>query len=278
MTLASQRLWMNDANNYDRLYFTHLDGTDYVPTLNYLTFPDKITAIGSAGDVVVVFSADRMWRVTILGGVPDVDEIKTPVGTTYGNALVLTDLGLLFLRDDGLWATDGASPPTKVSRKAFDTLTTPRAVAAYGDTLALMGSEYMYVARRRDGGIYWHGPTSTYTHMDATGGVFYAADANVVYKLFTGDRDAGAVESPKLTIRQELKATAVLLDVDGSSTPVVLVNGNRYSDDVDHVDHDDTADRRLVRLPIPRLLNHVFTVRVEFSGESGLYGYWLECE
>lgn len=276
MSLASQRLWMNDSDNRGYLWFTSLDGVEYVPALNYLTFPDRITAIGSAGDVVVVFSGDRMWRVSILGGVPDVDEIKTPVGTTYGNALALTDLGLLFLREDGLWATDGASPPQIVTRRAFASLTSPAAVAAYGDTLIVCGSDRAYTMRRRDGGTYWHEHGATYLMVDASNGTFYAADANSIYTLFTGAKAAAVMESPDLTIRAELSARTVVLDVSGDDSPSVLVNGNRYSD---YDGHPDTGTgRRLVRLPIPRLQNHVFRVRVEFSGDCAIYGYWLEAE
>ena len=282
MAKVGQRLLMNDEDNPTRLYFTSLDGTDYVPELNYVDMADDITAIGSAGAVGVVFSADRMWRVSLLGGIPDVDEIKTPVGTTYGDALALTDLGLLFLRDDGLWATDGASPPTKVARVAFDTITGPTAVAAYGDTVAVMGSSDLYLARRRNGGFYWHGPAISYTALDTTGGTFYAADANTIYTLFTGARGAGVIESPKFVYYapdgtpMDMTAYRVVLDVDGDSTPTVLVNGNRYSDYEGHDDYD--TERRIARLPIGRLLNHAFTVRIELSGGAGLYGYWLECD
>jgi hypothetical protein len=276
MAMASQRLWMNDLDNPGRLYFTSLDGIEYVPTLNYLTFPDAITAIGSAGDAVIVFSCDRMWRVTLLGGVPDVDEIKTAVGTTYGNALALTDRGLLFLRDDGLWATDGASPPIKVSRKAFSEIESPAFVTAYGDTLFLGGSETAYVLRQVEGGSFWHEHLVPYTMCDASNGVFWAADANTVWTLFTGGHVGGTVASPDLTVREEMKAVRVVLDIYGDVTPTVWVNGNRYSDYDGHT--EDGTGRRLVRLPIPRLLNHVFNVRVDMSGGAALYGYWLECE
>jgi hypothetical protein len=274
MASAAQRIWMNDLDEPYNLYYTSLDGTDYVPLLNFLRLPDDITAIGQAGDVVVVFSSDRMWRASLLGGLPDVDEIKTPVGTTYGNALALTDLGLLFLRDDGLWATDGASPPSKVSRRAFSTLTGPLAVAAYGDTLAVMGTDDMYVMRRRDGGSYWHGPAVAYTHLDATGGTFYASDANSIYTLFTGPRMAGAMETKDFWLGGEAEATRVVVDCSGSVSVGVMVEGNRDSDYDLH--EDDGTDRRLVRYPIPRLVNHVARVRVEASGEAAVYGVWLE--
>ena len=267
---------MNDLDNPTFVYWTHLDGTMYVPELNYLDFPDDITAIGSAGDVAVVYSSDRMWRLSLLGGVPDVDEIRTPVGTTYGNALALTDLGLLFLRTDGLWATDGASPPDIVSRRAFASISGPAGVAARGDTLVVYGDESMYILRRRDGGVYWHGPAVTYTRVDATGDTFYAADTNTIYTLFTGARAAGALETKDFVLGGESEVTRVVVDIDGSTVPVVWVNGNRASDADGHDEDGTEEDRRLLRFPVPRLLNHVARVRVELSGDGGVYGAWME--
>ena len=70
---------------------------------------DTITGLGTYRDYCIVFSADRMWAVRMIGGVPDIEEIDTPVGTTYPKAVEQTSMGLMFLREDGLWMFSGGT-------------------------------------------------------------------------------------------------------------------------------------------------------------------------
>lgn len=302
MQKVGRRLWMNDLDNPRDLRYTFVseavaNETDYVPATNRIPFPDVITCIGSAGDAVIVMSVDRMWRVTLLGGLPDVDEIETDVGTEWGRAIDTGDHGFMFLRTDGLWVTNGASPPVKVSRGAFETMSTPVSVTNYGDTLYLGGTTDAFVSRTRDGGRYWHASTQVQTYADATNSRFYAADANTVYELFAGAHRGGAVETKTwvfmmqdasgVALPREMSAVECVIDVEGDTNPVVFVNGNRVSDHEGHEDESIDADgsRRLVRLHLGSkgfgetpIINHSFTVRVELSGCATLYGVWLECE
>ncbi len=280
MDLVGQRLYMNDVNNPKRLYFTGLDGTDYVPTLNYLTFPDVIEMIGSAGPVCVVGAGDRLWRVSMFGGIPDVDEIESPVGTTWGRAVATTHLGLLFLRNDGLWVCDGASPPVKVSRQAFSEISEPTALSVYGDIAYIGDSDNAYVMIQSNGGRHWHEYQQHGTLVDSTNSNFYAADDNGIYRLFSGDYMVADIETKEWTNYKEVQATRVTLDFEGDSIPEVWVNGNREGDYMGHLDEgtDTEGERRLIRFSIPMYHNHVFSVRVKFCGNGKLYGVFLEGE
>ena len=280
MELVGQRLFMNDVSNPQRLYFTGLDGLDYVPTLNYLLMPDTITGIGSVGSVCVVFSADRMWRVSMLGGIPDVDEIETAVGTDYGQVMTTTHMGLLFLRKDGLWTTDGSSPPKHVGREAFASINEPTTITAAGDVLYVGDKNTAYIMQDKAGSRNWHEHLVYHTLADATNGRFYAASTTAVYELMAGYRGTATITTKDFTDYVERQITRVIVDYEGSDIPQVLVNGNREGDYDGHPDEgtDRDGNRRLLRFSIPRLHNHVSNVTVTMSGDGVTYGLWMEGE
>ena len=280
MALVGQRLFMNDVDNPDRLYFTGLDGVDYVGTLDYLLIPDHITGIGSVGSVCVVFSADRMWRVSMLGGIPDMDEIETSVGTDYGEVMVTTHLGLLFLRKDGLWVTDGASPPKHVGREAFASINEPTTITAAGDVLYVGDKNTAYIMQDKAESRNWHEHLVYHTLADATNGRFYAASATSVYELMAGIRGSAEITTKDWTDYTERQLSRVVLDYEGSDVPQVWVNGNRESDYDGHPDEgtDREGQRRLLRFSIPRLQNHIANIRITMSGDGALFGAWLEGE
>ena len=280
MDLVGQRLFMNDVSNPDRLYFTGLDGVDYVDTLDYLLIPDTITGIGSVGSVCVVFSADRMWRVSMLGGIPDMDEIETSVGTVYGEVMATTHMGLLFLRKDGLWVTDGASPPRHVGREAFASINTPTTITAAGDVLYVGDSNTAYIMQDKADSRNWHEQLVYHTLADATNGKFYAASTTAVYELMAGECGSASITTKDFTDYTERQFVRVVVDYYGNDVPSVWVNGNREGDYDGHPDEgtDRDGNRRLLRFSIPRLHNHVSNVTVNYSGNGTVYGLWLEGE
>ena len=279
MHIVGQRIFLNDVDNASRVYYTHLDGVEYVPTLNNLTIPDDVTGIGGAGPVGIIKSADRQWRMSLLGGVPDMDEIITDVGLDDGDPMYMSAGGLLSLRGDGLYAEDGASPPRKIARRAAQAVSGPSAITGYGDTLYMSGTSRAYVGRRTENGVQWHESRHVYQMADATNGEIYAADANRIYKLFQEEPRGGALETKHYAVDREVSPKQVILDVEGGTQPEVWLNGNRISDWQGHTDYSDDADggRRLVTLKVPaNRRNHVFWVRVEMSGDGAVYGVWAE--
>lgn len=288
MALVGQRLLMNNMDEPNRIYFSHLDGTDYVPATNYLTIPDTVELIGSVGSVAVVMSADRMWRISFFSGFPQMDEIETSVGTTYGQIITTTEAGLLFLRKDGLWLTTGYAPAMKVGREAFSEINEPTTISSYGDILYVGDSNTGYVNLRRKNGTYWHEHRQQNTIVDATNGRFYAVDSSSVFELFAGGDMAARIqtknwirysESREVPIK-ELQATRIVMDYSGDDVPSVFVNGNRTSDYDSHSDEgtDQIGSRRLLLFSIPRLHNHVFSIEIGMSGNGVLHGIWLEGE
>ena len=301
------RLWTNNVDEPDQLHFTHLKGIDYGPTLGWIRIPDAITGLAAAGDTLIVFSTDRIFRVTLFGGIPDLQELKTPVGTTYGNAIASTDLGVLFLRDDGLWVTNGMTAPDKVSRVAFPTIGTPYSVVTYGDIVFVCGSSAAYVANRTNTGMYWHevktpfdlsGVTTDEVFISASNDKLYMAEVDSIHELFSATANGGVLESKYFTDGSERRAITVWVDVKGgyvaeghaAANPTILLNGNRVSSAAarSHVGTETMVDdemRRLLRYEIGNLgfgstglLNHVFWLTLNMSTDHDIFGFGLEVE
>jgi hypothetical protein len=275
-TACGQRLYLASGKN---LYWSHLDGIEFWNDLDYVKMPDTITALASVRGAVVIFSADRIWLMEMSSGLPDIREVDTPVGATYKDAMVTVDMGLLFLRTDGLWLFDG-SKVQNIGRRAIPSIAGPSSVAATGDTLYLTGSSYSYTARYRDGGWVWHQGDGTYQIADASGGNMYASSSTVISKLFSGAPVGGYLTTKTFGGLDESRSYRVILDVEGESLPTVSINGVRQSD---IGAHQETAPngyttRRLIRLPIPRLSNPFFTMTIATSGDLTVYGYWVEVE
>lgn len=273
------RLWFNDTANPKYLWWGSLEGADYVPAENFIVFPDDITGLYEYGDGLAVFSADRIWVITMPGGLPARRRIKSPVGTTFGDAMTLTDRGLLFLREDGLWSFDGYRAD-KVSRVAFSSITSPTTVTSAGDTIFMSGTSEAFVVRERNGGDYWHKVRTPYITADSTSGKLYGEDGSSVYELFAGDCGDGSLETGEFIGSGERIVTEVVLDFDGDTIPVVWINGNRYSSwrPASAAAEGGESTRRLLRYffggygsAVP-IHNHAVKVRIDGSGDLAVYG------
>jgi len=273
-TTTGQRMYLADGK---KVYWSHLDGIEYWNDLDYVTMPDTVTALASVRDKTVIFSADRIWVMDMYSGVPEIREIDTPVGTTYSDAMVTVDAGLLFLRTDGLWLFNGSAVDC-ISRRAFTYLSAPKSICATGDTIYMSGEAYSYVVRVRDGGWIWHGGDGTYEIADATGGSIYAASTTSVSKLFEGGPNGGYLTTKLFGGFDETKQYRVLLDVEGESRPTVSINGVRQDDVVAHSEAFPVTStgRRIIRLPVPRLMNPYFLMTIATSGDLTVHGYVVE--
>lgn len=273
-TVVSQRLYLADA---DKVYWSHLDGIEFWNDLDYVKMPDTITALASVRDKVVMFSSDRIWAMDMSTGFPDIREIDTPVGTTFAKPMVTVDMGLLFLREDGLWLFDGVTVKC-ISRRAFTSISAPASICATGDTIYMSGDAYSYVVRVRDGGWVWHAGDATYALADATGGHIYAASPTTIANLFEGGPAGGMFTTKLFGGFDETKTYRVILDVEGPSRPQVSINGVRQGDIAPHGEAFPvvTQGRRIVRYPVPRLANPFFTMTVSSSGDLKVHGFKIE--
>jgi hypothetical protein len=235
---------------------------------------DTITALGSYQDYCIVFSADRMWAVRVINGLPDIEEIDTAVGTTYPKAVLQTDAGLMFLRDDGLWLFNGG-PPTKISRKAFSSITNPQSVMQAGELLYVSGSDKAYIALNRGQSQIWHDSSYVYPYASSTSGVPYAAGAFNVNQMFIGIRDGGSFRTKLWGGFDASMRTKFELDMEGDSLPDLVIDGNISSDSEWHSETTPASfeGRRIIWTYLPRILSDYVDVEVRFTGDITAFGY-----
>jgi hypothetical protein len=270
-TFAGQRTFVA-VGKY--LHWSSFDGMEYYSDAGNVLMWDTITALGSYRDYCIVFSADRMWAVRMINGVPDIEEIDTPVGTTYPLAVEQTSMGLMFLREDGLWLFAGGTVE-KISRRAFKDLVSPKSVSMAGDVLYVSGSEQAFVAINRGDSWIWHESSYYLPYASSTSGKLYAASTYSVDQLFLGARSSGSFKtkgfgSMDLSMNYKLE-----MDIEGESIPSVAVNGNVVSDTAWHL--DDTpysfAGRRIVWTWLPRILSNYFEIECDVSGDVKVNGF-----
>jgi len=274
VTAAGQRIYFVPSANTNELHWTELDGIYYSDPLSFITVPDVVTAIYGFRDRVVVWSADRMWVFDLTGGIPDLKEVVTPVGTTYDQAIARTDMGILFLRLDGLWLFDGVRV-TNISRKAFASITSPKSVCAAADTIYVSGEDDSYVIRIRDDGWTWHKGDKQYIYADDTSGKIYGASQYSIDELFAGASIGGKMTTKRFGVDlQEWTAIKVWIDVSGSSAFDLTVNGDIHSDVQKHYEEPGAgeATRRIAEISIPRLINPHFSITIECTGALRVYG------
>ena len=273
---VGQRLFINDVDNSDRYWWSHLDGIEYYNPLDWNTIPDTITGMAQLDNKLVIFSQDRIFVDYFTGGLPDVQEIRTDTGSATG-IIVTTDDGVMFLEEDGLWLFDGARV-SKISRRGFETIDTPKSICATGDMVYISGEYDGYTVRQRDGGMVWHQGGDAYPFAATTGGSTYVASAHDISQMFVGAQKGGKLTTSAFSAGTEVQVDRVILDIEGPTVPLVWVNGNRQSDDIPHcaTATDEGGTRRRVWIPIPQLSNHVFSVTIETTGGLTVYGIWVE--
>lgn len=275
---AGSRMFFVPSRNRNQIHWSRLEGIEFSSPLDYITVPDRITAIHGYRDSVVIWSNDRMWVLSMSGGVPDLQEIITPVGTTYDKAIASTDMGVVFLRQDGLWLFNGAKVEC-ISRRAFASITGPSSVVCEADTIYMSGTTESYIVRIRDGGWHWHKGQTAYPYSSSTAGTIYAASDEIVVELFAGDYIGGKMTTKAWGIdSEEWVGENCLVDVEGDSSFSILLNGGQTSDTRWHSENlaIPTTGRRLANIPIPRLRNPYFTISVETSGDLKVYGVYPE--
>jgi hypothetical protein len=270
-TFAGQRTFVA-VGKY--LHWSSFDGMEYYSDAGNVLMWDTITALGSYRDYCIVFSADRMWAVRMINGVPDIEEIDTPVGTTYPLAVEQTSMGLMFLREDGLWLFAGGTVE-KISRRAFKDLVSPKSVSMAGDVLYVSGSEQAFVAINRGDSWIWHESSYYLPYASSTSGKLYAASTYSVDQLFLGARSSGSFKTKSFGSMDLSMNYKLEMDIEGESIPSVAVNGNVVSDTAWHL--DDTpypfAGRRIVWTWLPQILSNYFEIECDVSGDVKVNGF-----
>lgn len=270
LAFAGQRAWVASGNT---LYPSTLDGPEYFSSEGSIPILDSVTALGSWRDYCIIFSADKMWACRFIGGIPYLENIPSPVGTTYPKAVRETNIGLLFLRDDGLYLYSGGQPE-KISREAFSDIYQPNGVVTAGDTLYLSGAEDAYVAINRGSRWIWHKSDHVYPYPSQTSGNLYAASSSLVMSLFTGSRSAGRMTTKKWGGFDHGASYRVDVDFSGDDIPAVWINGNAKSDTSSHqlTENYFFEDRRVLTCYVPRLRNQYIEVQFELVSDSKIYG------
>jgi len=275
---AGHRVFFVPYGKENELHWTGLDGVEYSGPSDFIPVPDSINAIYGYRDRVVIWSADRMWIFDLTGGIPDLKEVITPVGTTFPDAIARTDDGVYFLREDGLWLFDGLRARC-VSRKAFSSISEPKTVCAAGDTIYMSGESDSYVVRIRDNGWNWHKLLDPLPYADDTSGKIYASDGRRVYEMFAGSSRGGKMTTKRFdNDGQEWTVTKVFVMVKGASSFEITINGDAEGDYQSHQEPAGATgdERRLAEVSIPRWVNPGFTVTVETSGDLEVHGIWPE--
>ena len=269
-TFAGQRAFVANGG---ALHWSMFDGLEYFSLSGNTLMWDTITGLGRYNDYCIVFSADRMWAVRIINGVPDIEEMNTSVGSIWPGAIAETSLGLAFLRDDGLWIQQGGEPQ-KISRMAFVDILSPTTVVQAGDLLYLSGSEEAYVMINRGDRWSWHKSDHFIPYAGATSGVLYGASATGVYKMFNGARSSGKFKTKDFGGFDLTNTTKLELDIEGDTVPKVWVNGNVLSDTAWHADETlySFPGRRVVWCHLPRIQSNYVNFEVEVSGDCRVYG------
>jgi len=269
-TFAGQRVFVA-VGKY--LHWSSFDGIEYFSDAGNILMWDTITALGSYRDYCIVFSADRMWAVRMIDGVPDVEEIDTPVGTTYPLAVEQTSMGLMFLREDGLWMFAGGTVD-KISRRAFPDILSPKSVSLAGDVLYVSGSEQAFVSINRGDSWIWHESSHVFPFASATSGKLYGATTFSVEQLFLGARTSGSFKTKSygaidLTMMYKLE-----MDIEGDSIPNVVINGNIVSDTDWHLDETPYSfpGRRIIWTWLPQILSNYVEIECEVSGDVKAFG------
>ena len=104
------RLWAAGTSAHpDRVYYSHEVYREQWPELNYLTFPDRVTALHDAGEVLYVFTASSchvVWEDESRR--PRMQTISDSVGTVAPNAIKpVPGVGVCFVSSSGIWALQG---------------------------------------------------------------------------------------------------------------------------------------------------------------------------
>jgi hypothetical protein len=105
-TFAGQRLYIAADR---RLYWSQVASYDYFPGVNGITVTDDITAIGNIDNKIVIFGRDAIWIYVPDELLGNLMTTHSPVGTKYPDSVRVTDEGVYFARDDGLWVFDGVT-------------------------------------------------------------------------------------------------------------------------------------------------------------------------
>ena len=125
-----QRRLFLAAKGSRTLYFSGIDQYDYFPPTNSVDCEESIEALSTIGnDVAVVTPTSiRLWSPVDETG--QWSNTSSSVGTLYADSVVMTDRGLMFCRDDGVYLFNGVS--SDMISDTFDPAWTPGTwVAAY---------------------------------------------------------------------------------------------------------------------------------------------------
>jgi len=108
--IVQQRMFLAGVSGSEtNLYFSRISGYDYYKPTDYVDVEARISALAPLADRVVVFTADRIGTYSPIDEIGQFQWSLSPVGTEYEDSVVVTEEGVLFARDDGLWLFDGVT-------------------------------------------------------------------------------------------------------------------------------------------------------------------------
>jgi len=294
--IAGQRIGIIDKDNRERFYFSSLDNLEYFHSLGFLTAPEKLHACESADGKWVLWGARRIWIVDITSGLPFMYEVNTSVGHVYPAAKARTELGPVVMRDDGLWAFNGAQF-VKVSRKAYTAVDgTPNTVCKTDDLLIACsddagagtadypGVKLVYT----DGGEFWHDVDQANGGGIVRGafdGTIYRARPDGIWSCYTGSGYKNASATGKQFGNGEtLRVKEIVFICEGDGDIAAYITSNVAGPFLIEEFEPDEAygiaggGRHKRWFYPPRMSGEYFTVSWETSGYVKIYGYWLEME
>jgi len=291
-TVAQQKLYLVDADNRNRLYWSSgLAQFDYVDPLSYVALPEKIEAIGRFNDTPILFSRGRIWRWTQLGEADGhLEDIDTPAGTDLPNSVVETPYGLLFANSRGLWVFDGARV-AELSDTIFDEWSTEVGDwrGAYADNKAFFSQgtesgEYSYSLTRYGDVSAWSqelpsmsGPPA-YLAADSESKYLYGHGHLGIYRLYAGEDASINMTTKHFGDGRYRRAYRLILDLDsGGRTVSWQVDTTRGQSVAGYEPSSGSGiayGRRVLWWGLPANLRGEYFY-INIAGKCNVYGCWL---
>ena len=284
-TFAGQRMYLVEADS-NLLHWSLVGNYDSFPALNNVEAHNTITAIGNLDDKVILFGRDSIWIYVPSELLGRLISTQSPVGTTYPDSVRVTDGGVYFARDDGLWVFDGITS-RRVSESVepdWEEIIGTWSGDASTKRILYSTASGAITAERGIGGIMW-----TKLDTDDTPGlVVKSLDNDVLYGMIARD-DAtgtdvvemfGGTDEETMTLQtknwgggQVYRGWANHMDIDPQGNTISVTVATTTGDTCTYTVNG--TGRRQYRSLLPRdLRGEYFNVKI--VGKCRVYGVRLE--
>jgi len=108
--IAQQQMFLAGVSGSEtNLYFSKISGYGHFKPTDFVDVEARITALAPLADRVVVFTNEKIGTYSPIDEIGQFQWSLSAVGTRHPDGIAVTDEGILFARDDGLWLFDGVT-------------------------------------------------------------------------------------------------------------------------------------------------------------------------